>query len=835
MKLQTVSKRLATRKNYDVQISGSLEIGYNKDTPLTDAFLKLPQLTTAQRNALTGEEGMVVYDTTLGKEMHYRAGGWGASDGLAAGSLDAAYNGGSSVTVDSAAVLLTSSLSTYGFGVTGNSVTANQVAKIIGTGVTSGTVLHLEAVEATLTSGFYIAAYDGAANDFTVGKYGAVVIAGNASTSVLTVTAGNVVLTAGNLTLSNGNVDVTGTLAVSSTSTFSGAVTMDSTAVVDVTNAAAFRVRKNSTGTTIFNIDTTGDAADTEFTLVSETTTGVGMLLTVANTTGIGLHVDGTTVTTGAVIQATAVAATMTSAGALFRGVVGGVEVFAVRDDGSIYSKATAEGTAALTIATGDITVSDGDLTLSGGEVSITDGVTTSGAGILLTSNVTTAIGQSIVANSLTSGTGLSVTSTGTITTNGELILATGNSATTSTGLVRISGTGLTSGVALSVTGGGANMTSAGIVTSLIGGAVTDGSVLKVATTGAYTGTVGVVAIAAEAATTGYIVDFGATAALTTGVALRIAHTTSVIADGGSLLRLSSTSIDTGGATNGTLIDLSSTSQVAGSFVKFVGGAVTTGVVFDISTTTGMTSGSLFRATTSTAGAVATNGIISLRATGAYTSTSNVGLLDVAATATTAGTVVHITSTSAGQTATQLLNVTASGYTTGYTGNVVQITGASTTGASNTLALIGVNTTAGNVLSVVDNALTLGSGTLVNLSHTTSVIGAGSSMLRITSTGIDTGSTTGTMLDIAATAATTATLMMVTSASLTSGIGLKFVLAGLTTGAAIDTTGIAATKQNFNMNSSTGSTAAPQTNAPTGFFKIGIGGTDQWVPYYSAT
>ncbi|PIU58380.1 MAG: hypothetical protein COS89_00680 [Deltaproteobacteria bacterium CG07_land_8_20_14_0_80_38_7] len=52
---------------------------------------------------------------------------------------------------------------------------------------------------------------------------------------------------------------------------------------------------------------------------------------------------------------------------------------------------------------------------------------------------------------------------------------------------------------------------------------------------------------------------------------------------------------------------------------------------------------------------------------------------------------------------------------------------------------------------------------------------------------------------------------------------------------AIDTTGIAAAKQNFNMNTFAGSTAAPQTNAPTGFFKIGIGGTDQWVPYYNAT
>ncbi len=81
----------------------------------------------------------------------------------------------------------------------------------------------------------------------------------------------------------------------------------------------------------------------------------------------------------------------------------------------------------------------------------------------------------------------------------------------------------------------------------------------------------------------------------------------------------------------------------------------------------------------------------------------------------------------------------------------------------------------------------------------------------------------------------TAGIINITGAAVTTGIGIKITLAALTTGSAIDTTGIAATKQNFNMNSSTGSTAAPQTNAPTGFFKIGIAGTDQWVPYYSAS
>ena len=332
--------------------------------------------------------------------------------------------------------------------------------------------------------------------------------------------------------------------------------------------------------------------------------------------------------------------------------------------------------------------------------------------------------------------------------------------------------------------------------------------------------------------TSGKGIDLSDANALTSGIVLHIASSATAITGAGRLFLSDHTGAT---STSGILNEFKSAATDETIVVQVTTAAMINGVALKLVGTTGMTTGSLLLATTSTAGAAATNGIVSIQATGAYTSTSNVGLLDVSATATTAGTVVHITSTAAGQTTAQLLNVTASGYTTGYTGSVVSFTGVSTTGAGNVLQVTGVNDTAGDVVKIVNNALTLGAGTLLNLSHTTSIIGAGSSMLLLTSTGIDTGTTTGTMLDLAATAAQTAHLVIITSASLTSGIGIKFTLAGLTTGSAIDTTGIAATKQNFNMNSTTGSTAAPQTNAPTGFFKIGIGGTDQWVPYYNST
>ena len=71
------------------------------------------------------------------------------------------------------------------------------------TAVTDGTLLSLEAVEATLTTGKYLICFDGAAADFSIAKYGATVIAGNASgTSALTLTAGDLLISDGLLRMS---------------------------------------------------------------------------------------------------------------------------------------------------------------------------------------------------------------------------------------------------------------------------------------------------------------------------------------------------------------------------------------------------------------------------------------------------------------------------------------------------------------------------------------------------------------------------------------------------------------------------------------------------------
>lgn len=250
--------------------------------------------------------------------------------------------------------------------------------------------------------------------------------------------------------------------------------------------------------------------------------------------------------------------------------------------------------------------------------------------------------------------------------------------------------------------------------------------------------------------------------AITTGSALKISNgNTTNFTTGGKLIEA-----DMGAAVAGNGLTVTTSAAYTGTgLAVLTAGAMTTGIVLSLISTTGLTSGSLLRATTSTAGALATNGAVSIRATGAFTSTSNAGVLDVQASATTAGTVVNFQSTAAGQTSATVLNIVSSGYTTGMTGNVVAITSASTTGTGNSLLITNVNTTAGNALKIVSNALTLGSGTGILVSHTTSVLGAGTSLVRISSTGIDTGTTTGVLLDLSTTSAVGATQVLLTDSS----------------------------------------------------------------------
>jgi hypothetical protein len=117
------------------------------------------------------------------------------------------------------------------------------------------------------------------------------------------------------------------------------------------------------------------------------------------------------------------------------------------------------------------------------------------------------------------------------IITTGELVSLVANSATTSTGVLRLSATALTGGWCAEITGGGANFSASGGVLNLAMGAATTGTGLKVLTSGVYTGTAGVALISAASATTGNIVVITGTG-LTTGTALLINTTTATLTSG---------------------------------------------------------------------------------------------------------------------------------------------------------------------------------------------------------------------------------------------------------------------------------------------------------------
>lgn len=562
MKLQTGSPRLATRKSYDVQVSGSLEVGHNKGDAVTDAYFKLPTLTSAQRTALTAEEGMVVYDSTLGKVMEYRAGGWGATDGTAAGSLDAAYNGGGTITVDAANVLLNLADASNDYALvidsTDSSGTLNDMLKLQTTGaatVTDG----IDVSDAGITNAINVGG-NTILGTTAVINFTNFDVDGSGNTTVggtLAVT-GAVTLSS---TLASGNLTVTGTIANS------GALTSQGQVIIDVDSAEAFLIRENGDVADVLTVDTTQDAGDTT------------MLLTTKVTTGNAFHIDASTITSGNGLKITVVEGTMTSTGAAISVENSGGEVFAVRDDGTVLMNGTAEGTDVLTLTTGDLTVTDGDITVSGGEVSITDGVTTSGAGLTLVSSVTTAVGFDLSAASLTTGKALDISNLDAITT-GKAIHVDATGVTQTSGiLVHIdsASTAITGAGRLFRSDHTGNAGSSAVLNEFASAAADETVVLRVTASAALAlGTL--LDLSGTAVTTGTILDMGGLDALTTGTALNIVSNS---ADTGTRTLLVVTQ-DNASATGATVASFKQDSTGDGVSIQHTGAIADNAAALDI-------------------------------------------------------------------------------------------------------------------------------------------------------------------------------------------------------------------------------------------------------------
>jgi len=482
-------------------------------------------------------------------------------------------------------------------------------------------------------------------------------------------------------------------------------------AVTDDDNAASFTVT-NNTATTASVIVLAGSGAFTGSTTTSfltitpsGLTTGTALYLPVAAlTTGTALHIVANAVTDGLVVNITSSSTVHTATGRLL----------------NVAHTAATNTSAVLS-----------EFSTSASDETILLRLSASGAlaaGVIL----------DVTGSSMTTGTAIDASDLDALTTGIGLSLASSSVTTTTGSLIRVS-TGTTGAVA---TNGIVSITATAAYTS-----TSNAGLLQVVADSVTTGAT-VLNVSGTAATTSVVARFVSSGTgLTSGsVLLATTGTTGAIATNGAF-SFTGTGDFTVGAVGLGLFHVGGNSTTAGTVASVSGTALTTGVALHIASTgTGMTSGSLLRMTTGTTGAVATNGVVSIRATGAYTSTSNAGLLDVqSASLVGAGTLVNLKLTSASQTAAVALNIEQTTTTTGYTGDFVRIVGTSTTGDCNLIAVTSASTTAGDALSITNNAITLGSATLVNLVHGTSVLGAGSSMLRITSTGVDTG----TAIDLA--------------------------------------------------------------------------------------
>lgn len=103
-----------------------------------------------------------------------------------------------------------------------------------------------------------------------------------------------------------------------------------------------------------------------------------------------------------------------------------------------------------------------------------------------------------------------------------------------------------------------------------------------------------------------------------------------------------------------------------------------------------------------------------------------------------------------------------------------------TTTTGNSFALTQNTVTTGKGIVTTVNGLTTGKG--IEVTHTTSVIASGGTLLNLSSTGVDTATTSGALLNLTSTASAAGTQVLGTFSGLTTGIGTSLVADALTTG-----------------------------------------------------
>lgn len=261
---------------------------------------------------------------------------------------------------------------------------------------------------------------------------------------------------------------------------------------------------------------------------------------------------------------------------------VGGGDTFTTLSQGALISLSNV-----ITATTGTITD-----TVNG--LAVVMSANGTGNAIALTHNSTTAVVLSVTSSGVSSAGVVKVTANSL--TSGNALLISATNAYAGTGIVTLTATGLTTGSAVLVSGGGANMLANGKCIEVAMGAATAGNGLTLSSSGVYAGT-GLLVLSANG--------------LTTGFGISTVHTTSVIASGGSLLNLSSSGVNIATST-GCLVNLANSGSLVGTQVLFTDTAITTGCVMKLTHTAGViaSGGSMLRVGTTTVDTSTTTGVL---------------------------------------------------------------------------------------------------------------------------------------------------------------------------------------------------------------------------------
>ena len=536
-------------------------------------------------------------------------------------------------------------------------------------------------------------------------------------------------------------------------------------------NVASFTGAFTGSAGNVLNVTSVNTTAGNALSVSANALT-TGIAQTISNT-GTGLTTAGAN--TGSLLNIQASGATTAFTGSLASINFAGT---AVANTGALLNL-NSSGAAQLTQSILATNASTGTSTNGLVRFNFTGVRTTAGSGLRIDDVSTTlATTVQINSNALTTGIAQTISNTGTgLTTaganTGSLLNIQASGATTaftgSLASINFAGTAVANtGALLNLnSSGAAQLTQSLLVTNASTGAPANGLVrynftgtrtaagVGLQVDDALTTLATAVRINTNTLTTGNALVVSSTGTgLTTGSLISVTSATTGLVATNGIVSLNATGNYTS-TSNVGLLNVTANTTVAGTVANFSGNALTTGVGVNIASTgTGLTTGSLLRVTTGTTSGLDTNGVVSISATGNYTSTvGNAALLNVVANSTASGTVANIqgnaltvgqalgiTSTSTGLTTGSLIRLSSA--TTGAlaTNGIVSLTATGDYTSTSNVGLLNLTanvTQAGTIANISGTALT--TGTALNITATSLTTGAALTLNAGTATAISSG------------------------------------------------------------------------------------------------